>query len=109
MARAALARTHDGVTSAGSNASVGSSERTPLISIDVCSDDDLRDTTEMVNFPSGKRHSTGDASADKAFESSLLQLQRVASARVASDADGETGTKTRKPNSKGSNVSITHI
>ena len=53
-------------------------EKTPLISIDICSDEDIAkhtsgDDNVVVNYPGSKRHSTGDASSDvAAFNSSLL-------------------------------------
>ena len=49
-------------------------EMTPLISIDICSDENLSDKFNadnevIVNYPGTKRHSTGDAAAD-AFNAS---------------------------------------
>ncbi len=103
-------------------------DRTPLISIDICSDEDVRDhegpdgdvvvkyrsngdqpqpgpppaataasavagaisvvpgVSVTSYFASGKRHSTGDASADcRGFESALLGLQCGAGALSAGD------------------------
>ena len=68
-------------SSKGNNASNGNggvpcrvrniNETTPLISIDICSDENLSekfnaDNEVIVNYPGAKRHSTGDASAEAA-------------------------------------------
>lgn len=108
----------------------GGSERTPLISIDICSDEDVRDHQagpdvlvrhygdggDGANLASlgagGKRHSTGDAAADCAgFQSALLgrqcNLGAPAAAKNSTVSLYEPGAAARKKS--GSRTAITDI
>ena len=86
------------------------SERTPLISIDVCSDEELRQSRlnnaidnfngeeVIVNYPGTKRHSTGDASSGLPFSSALLgqggSPNKTSAAAAAAASGGQTRTST---------------
>lgn len=78
-------------------------EKTPLISIDVCSDENIKqsaataDNDVIVNYPGVKRHSTGDASQVEGFSSALLGQQCLNQPRSSTVSlfDPKTGSKSR--------------
>lgn len=95
------------------------SERAPLISIDVCSDEELRQSRlnnaidnfngedVIVNYPGTKRHSTGDASTVAPFGSSLLSQDNPGQTRSSTVSLYDPSGNVVKRGRRGSNTAVT--